>query len=401
MTRRTMTVLTALALAAPGARAQETLLPSTGWGVATAINLWHFTKAIPQSSGAVADVAEVALPFRLRANVGRWSVDLSGAAAYGAVHLAAGSSGDGEGEDRLVSIAGPTDVKLRLTGPLYGDALQLTAGINLPTGKVGLNADETGALQAVAAPALRMPIASFGAGPGLTLGFVKAFEGEDWAVAIGASAEQRTEYSPIALALTSGRAETKVTPGTAVHVTAGLDRRLGEGRWGLLAVGDVFSKDKVRLSGAGADESSDYTLGPQFTVSSQMELAAPGWRAAALNVAARVRSEFTDATGSKVSGSSGTYLEGSLGGVRGGPSGAGFIIGADARWHSGLTFTDALVGAAVTAAGLTLGVERAGSSTLTRFTVHGQYGSFDTGTLATTGFGVTIGMSVSARREAR
>jgi hypothetical protein len=87
--------------------------------------------------------------------------------------------------------------------------------------------------------------------------------------------------------------------------------------------------------------------------------------------------------------------------VRGGPSGAGFIIGADARWHSGLTFTDALVGAAVTAAGLTIGVERAGSATLTRFTLHGQYGSFDTGTLATTGFGVTIGMSVSARREAR
>ena len=114
-----------------------------------------------------------------------------------------------------------------------------------------------------------------------------------------------------------------------------------------------------------------------------------------------MRSEFTDATGAKVSGSSGTYLEGSLGGVRGGTSGAGFIIGADARWHSGLTFTDALVGAAVTAAGLTIGIERAGSSTLTQFTVRGQYGSFDTGTLATTGFGVTLGLSVSARREVR
>jgi hypothetical protein len=399
MTRRSLTIVTALVLCAAPARAQESLLPSTGWGVATALSAWHFSTAIPQAAGRVADVAEAAVPFRLRGNIGRWSVDLSGAAAVGAVHFTAGDTQNGE--DRAVSIAGPTDVKLRLTGPLFSDALQLTAGFNLPSGKVGLDADETSALQVIGAPALRMPIGAFGTGAGMTLGVVKAFEGEDWAVAFGASAEQRTEYSPIALALTSGRSETQVTPGTAVHVTAGLDRPLGEGRWSLLLVGDVFSKDKVRLADAANDGSTDYTLGPQFTLSSYMDLAAPGWRTAAFAVAARMRSEFSDAAGTKVSGSSGTYLEGSLGGVKGGTSGAGFIIGADARWHSGLTFTDALVGAAVTAAGLTIGVERAGTSTLTRFTLHGQYGTFDTGVTSTTGFGATIGMSVSARREAR
>lgn len=398
MTRHAMIVATMLACGAAATHAQESLLPSTGWGMGTALSGWHFSNAIPQASGAVANVVEVAVPFRMRANVGRWSVDLSGAGAFGAVHFAAGENGDGE--DRAVTIAGPTDVKLRLTGPLLSDALQLTAGLNLPVGKVGLNAEETSALQVLGAPALRMPVAAFGTGAGLTLGFVKAFEGENWALALGASAEQRTEYSPIALALSRGRSETKITPGTALHVTAGFDRSLGEGRWALLFVGDVFSTDQVRLSDAD-DGSSDYTLGPQFTLSSQMDLGAPGWRAAAFGVAARLRSEYSDATGAKISGSSGTYLEGSLGGVRGGPSGAGLIIGADARWHSGLTFTDALVGAAVTAAGMTIGVERAGTSTLTRFTVHGQYGSFDTGTLATTGFGVTIGLSVSARREAR
>ena len=398
MTRHTMIVAATLACAA-AAGAQETLLPSTGWGVGTALSGWHFSTAIPQASGAVANVLEVAVPFRVRGNVGRWSVDLSGAGAFGAVHFAAGE--DGDGENRVVTIAGPTDMKLRLTGPLLSDALQVTAGLNLPVGKVGLNAEETSALQVLGAPALRMPVAAFGAGAGMTLGVIRAFEGEDWAIAFGASAEQRTEYSPIALALSSGRSETKITPGTALHITAGLDRPLGEGRWAVLFVGDVFSKDKVRLAESVTDDANDYTLGPQFTLSSQMDLAAPGWRAAAFGMAARLRSEFTDASGGKVSGSSGTYLEGSLGGVRGGPSGAGFIIGADARWHSGLTFTDALVGAAVTAAGLTIGMERAGTSTLTRFTVHGQYGSFDTGTLATTGFGATIGLSVSARREAR
>ncbi|MDP1890122.1 MAG: hypothetical protein Q8K55_04455 [Gemmatimonadaceae bacterium] len=397
MTRHTMLAAATLACGA-AAGAQETLLPRAGWGVGTALSAWHFSTAIPQASGAVANVVEAAVPFRVLGNIGRWSVDLSGAGAVGAVHFAAGEEGDGD--DRAVTIAGPTDVKLRFTGPLLSDALQLTAGLNLPVGKVGLNAEETSALQVLGAPALRMPVAAFGTGAGMTLGIIRAFEGEDWAIAVGASAEQRTEYSPIALALSSGRSETKIAPGAALHITAGLDRALGEGRWALLLVGDVFSKDKVRLP-ESTDGSSDYTLGPQFTLSSQIDLAAPGWRAAAFGVAARLRSEFTDAAGAKVAGSSGTYLEGSLGGVRGGPSGSGFILGADARWHSGLTFTDALVGAAVTAAGLTIGVERAGTATLTRFTVHGQYGSFDTGTLATTGFGVTLGLSVSARREVR
>jgi hypothetical protein len=393
-------VIGVLALCAHPAFGQESLLPSTGWGTAIAVSGWHFTTPIPQAAGRVANVVETAIPFRLHGSVGRWTVDLSGAGAFGAVHFSASGDGDA-GEDRAVTIAGPTDVKLRLTGPLLSDALQLTAGFNLPTGKTGLDADETSALQVLGAPALRMPIGAFGTGAGMTLGVVRAFEGEDWAIALGASAEQRTEYSPIALALSTGRSETKVTPGTAIHVTAGLDRALGEGRWSLLFVGDVFTKDQVRLGDAGGDASNDYTLGPQFTLSSQMDFAASGWRAAGLNLAARMRSEFSDATGARVSGSSGTYLEGSVGGVRGGTSGLGFIIGADARWHSGLTFTDALVGAAVSAAGLSLGFERAGTSTLTRFTVHGQYGQFDSGVVATTGFGVTLGFSISSRREAR
>ena len=399
MTRR-LGVLIAVALAARGLSAQEALLPSTGWGVGGSISAWHFSTALPQSAGAVADVAEAALPFRMRGAVGRWSFDLSGTGAIGAVHLTSGS--DGNSSDKVVSIAGPTDVKLRITGPLLSDALQLTAGVNIPSGRTGLNADETTALQAVGAPALHMPVAAFGTGPGMTLGFVKAFDRNDWAFALGASVEQRSEYSPIALALTSGRSETKVTPGTAVHVTAGVDRPLGsEGRWSLLFVGDLFSKDKIALSGSPNDGSNDYTLGPQFTVSSSMDLAASGWRQASFNVAARMRSAFSDASGQTVSGSNGSYLEGSLGGVRGGATGSGLVIGIDGRWHSGLTFTDALVGAATTAGGLTIGYERAGERTATRFTVRGQFGTFDTGKASTSAMGLTIGLSVSARREAR
>ncbi len=388
--------------------AQESLLPSTGWGIGAGLEAWHFAKPIPQASGAVADVAEFAIPFRVRSVFGRWSFDLSGAAAIGAVHLTAAvppGSGSGQGEasdggDRLVSVYGPTDVKLRLTGPFAVEGVTVTAGVNIPTGKVGLNGDETSALQAVGAPALRMPIGAFGTGLGMTLGLIRTLQGDDWAFAFGGSLEQRNEYSPVALAIGSGKAETRVTPGTAIHVTAGLDRAAGDGRWSVLAVGDLFAKDKVAVPGS-TDGTNDYTLGPQLTVTSQLALAAAGWREASFNVGARYRSEYADASGTKVAGSSGTYVEASLGGVRGGALGSGFILAADGRWHSGLRFTDAMVGAAVTAAGLTLGYERAGDQTLARYTIHGQFGSFDTGTAKSTGFGVTLGISVAARREAR
>ena len=413
MTRRLAVSLSAAAflVAALRADAQEALLPSTGWGLAFGLSAWHFTTAMPQASGAVADVVEVAMPFRVRTVRGRWSFDVSGAGAFGAVHLTTstvglqpgqgGNSGGGS-NDRVVTIGGPTDVKLRLTGPVVGDNTLVTLGLNLPTGKVALSADETAALQAIGAPALRMPVGAFGAGAGATLGVIQVVQGDEWALAFGASGEQRTEYSPIALALTSGTVDTKVKPGTAVHGTVGYDRPLGEGRWSLLFVGDIYSKDVLSSSGGGLPASSSaYTLGPQFTVSSVMNFAASRWREASWGVAVRMRSEFSDASGAKVAGSSGTYLETSIGGVRGGSTGKGFVIGADARWHSGLTFTDALVGAASTSAGITMGVERARASTLTRWTLHGQYGTFDTGRTSTTGMGVTLGLSIAARREAQ
>ncbi len=403
MSMRRLFIAAALCTCATTARAQETLLPSMGWGVSATVAAWHFATPFPQSGGALADVAEVALPFRLKGALGSWSVDLSGAGAFGALHLTSNSTqGANNGDDdRLVTIAGPTDLKLRLSGPLFSDALLLTAGVNLPTGKVGLSSDETTVLQVLGAPALGMPIGAFGTGAGATLGLVRAFHGDDWAIAIGASGEQRTEYSPIALALTSGRSETKVTPGVAGHVTLGLDRTIGEGRLSMVLVGDMFSKDKVRVGAAATDSTSDYTLGPQLSAITRIDFGAEHWRESGISLAARRRTEFTDATGTTVTGSAGTYLEGALGGVLGGTEGAGLVIGADARWHSGLSFTDAMIGAAATSVGASLGFERAGSSSLTRFVVRGQYATFDTGAAKSSGLGVSIGLTVAARRDAR
>ena len=402
--KRLLVAFLVVAGAASRGLGQEALLPGTGWGTGIGVAAWGFSKAVAQSGGGLQGVTQVAVPFRLQVAFGRWTVDLSGAGAAGAALYKQAASQDSSGEEgddmRVVTLYGPTDLKLRFTGPVVGENLLLTVGINLPTGKVGLNSDETIALQALGAPALQMPVGAFGTGAGATVGAVRAFDGEDWAVALGASVEQRTEYSPLALLLEDGKAETRIAPGMATHVTLGLDRTLGENRLSALLAGDVFSRDRVQLvAPSGAEASKEFQLGPQLALMTRLDLAASAWRESAISFSARYRGEFKDSARAKTSGSSGTYFEGSIGGVRGGPEGRGFVVGLDGRWHSGLKFTDAMVGAAATSIGASLGWEKLGTTTATRFVFHAEYGSFDTGRVKATGYGVTLGMSVGARRE--
>jgi hypothetical protein len=114
-----------------------------------------------------------------------------------------------------------------------------------------------------------------------------------------------------------------------------------------------------------------------------------------------MRSEFTDAAGSKVTGSGGSYLEGSIGGVRGGPAERGLILGADARWHSGLEFTSALVGASVAAVGATVGVDWPFAQATIRVALRGQYGTLNTGSHSSSIMGLQLSGSIAARGGAR
>lgn len=406
LARGSVTIVAALAMsiAATAARAQDVLLPSTSWGFVPVISGWHFNTPI----NGVSDVAQVAVPFKVRFGLGgAWSMDITGAYATSAVHSAkgdsssSGSSGNSGGDDKSVLLlSGPTDLKLRVTGPIRGDALQMTFGLNLPTGTVRLSSDQTAVLEAVGAPALHMPVAMYGSGLGGTIGIVSAIERGDWAFAFGAAVEQRTEYTPIAIALSSGTSETQVTPGTALHLSVGADRVLGEGRMGLLVIGDLFTKDQISVgSGSASSGSTSYTLGPQLTALAKFDFASTSWRESGASVAVRYRSEYADATSTKVAGSSATYLEGSIGGVLGRAESMGLVLAADARWHSGMTFTNDLVGAAVTAAGVTIGIESGGGGF--RFALHPEYGSFSTGSASTTGFGGSIVFSFAARRGAQ
>ena len=411
MRRPTFAALATIALAAAPLGAQENLLPSTSWGFSPVVSGWHFATPIATPGGAVADVAQVAVPFQVRAVVGgRWTFDVTGAYATAAAHMndksgsggnggGNGGGGGGGGGGGVMTLSGPTDLKLRMSGPVIGDGVVVTAGVNIPTGTSRLNSDQTTVLQAVGAPALHMAVPAYGVGAGGTLGFITAVERAGWAFAFGASVEKRTEYTPIALALSDGSSETKLTPGIAEHVTLGADGVVGSSRLSLLLLGDGYAADKISVLTSGTSSgATQYQLGPQVGAIARLDFGGGAWSEGALTVSARRRTEFKDATGTAVAGSAASYLEGSLGGVLGGAGHAGLVIGVDGRWHSGMPFTTQLVGAAVTAVGGTLGVEFPAG---VRFLVHPQYGSFDTGATKTTGLGATIALSIFAKREAQ
>ncbi|HEY9225157.1 MAG TPA: hypothetical protein VIP11_00835 [Gemmatimonadaceae bacterium] len=398
MTIRTSTRVLAVAamVVATPAFAQESLLPTTSWGFAPMASAWHFSTPLAQGAGAITDVMQFALPLRARTVIGeRWTFDVTGAAATSSMKVGAGDS------SRTLTLAGNTDVKLRVSRAFRDDRLLLTAGFNLPVGTTGLDGDQTSVLQMVGAPALGMPVGALGVGPGLTLGAAQAFETGSWSIAFGGSVERRTEYTPISLALVGGNSLTKIAPGTAAHVTFGADRPVGQNRLALLLVADAYTKDQVTVtSGSDAPATTAYTLGPQVSALARYDVAATGWREAGSTLSLRYRSAFTDAAGTKVSGSDAAYVEGSIMGVRGGATGVGLVLGADARYHGGMSFTDALVGAAVRSAGATIGVELPSARFMSRIAARGQFGQFNTGTTSSNGMGVSLIFAIAARRAA-
>lgn len=377
------------------ASAQVNLLPSTAWGFAPIVSGWHFTSPLETPAGKVQNVAQAAAPFQVRVGVGAWTFDVTGAYAVGAVHTASARSGDDEGDD-VVLLSGPTDAKIRMSGPLAGERLLLIAGVNLPTGTTRLNTDQLNVLQTVSAPGLAMPVPAYGTGTGGTLGLIDVVETAGWTLAFGGSLEKRTEYTPIALAVsTGGGSDTRLTPGIATHLTLGADRLVGSSRLNVLVLADMYGTDKVAFGGSDAESATtQYRLGPQIAALTRLDFSGDKWSEGALTLSVRRRSPFTDASGASVPGSGGNYIDGSLGGVLGGADRTGLLVGVDGRWHSGLPFTTALVGAAATVGGATLGVE----TRHFRLALRGQYGTFDTGVSHTTGYGGALSLSFYAGR---
>jgi hypothetical protein len=375
------------------AYAQESLLPATSWATAPSFTSWRFATPLSQSVGAVKSITELSVPIGARAQLGRFTFDFRAAAAMSGATLEAA-----DGSTRKITLNGVTDVRVRMSVPVVGEGLVLTAALNAPTGTTGLDADQTAVQQLIGAPGLALPVTSYGVGFGGTLGFVGARQFGPWALAVGGSLEERAEYTPIELALTGGASLTKIKPGVAGHVTIGADRPVGAGRVSLLLIADVFTLDDVTTGTAdGGVDGTSYKLGPQLSAIARVEMGIPGWRESSVGVSFRHRSAFADAGGATVAGSEANYVDGGFVGVHGGAQGRGLLLGVDARWQSGMSVTDALVAASMAAGGLTVGMEWPMSRTTARLAARVQVGTFDTGAARSSANALSLSLSLSSR----
>jgi len=299
---------------------------------------------------------------------------------------------------RTASLAGLSDVRIRASGRLVGDALLVTAGINAPTGQTQLDGEQLTAARVLAAPALGLGTPPVGAGASGTLGVLVARAVGQWAMAGGISYEMHDSYTPIG-ALIVGAPTTDYRPGSVVHASAGADGLVGRHRLSLSVAADVFGTDRLRAGIAGSTPGTvaRVQLGPVLSTDAQLFLAAPRVREAVLWVSNRWRASFAR-DGATVSGSSGDYVDGGFRTSVPLSRWTDLLLAADGRWQSGLAFDDALITAGTTSGGITVGVpHRTGNLTIQPF-ARAQIGRVRTSdAVASAMTGGTVGLTILSR----
>lgn len=374
-------------LAAQGLKLGTEIVVSPAW------QTWSFAKAVPLDSLTIKGASQLSLPFSVALPLHtRWTASISGAVAS--------SSLDAEGENGPVtrSFTGLSDIRVRANGRLIGDAVQLTVGVNLPTGAVKLSAEQNDVLRVVAAPALNAQVPIAGSGFGGTVGIVLARPIGGWAWALGAAIEKRGSYAPLDAQIAGLDSRTELEPGGAAHISIGTDGLLGRHRLSAGFVTDFFGTDQVRLvSGETAVHNEKYKLGPTMSAALQLVVDNERVRNLTLRLNERFRNGFKDGSGNQVEGSSGNYLELGATGLVGPAGGRSLLLGADVRHHSGLAVDKGLIGASLSAVGVTAGLSLPTTTLEFRPALHLSGGSLKTSRVSTSMTTVSIGMTVIAR----
>ena len=350
-------------LSATAVPAQERLVGARSGGIGASLDLVSFGDGARQyafgglDSVRVLRVSQLTVPVAASSSLGAgWRLDVTALHSQGRVTYkdAAG------GARHAVALGGMSDVRLRATGRLVGDALTVTLGSNIPTGRTDLDGSRFSALRVLAAPALALGSTPVGTGPSGTVGVVLARQAGPWSLAGGASYEHRGTYQPIA-ALVAGAPSADYRPGGVARASFGAERLVGQGRLSLALATDVFAQDRLRgiaegsSPGAAPSTLATVRLGPVLTADAQWQLGTTRWRDVVLYGSYLWRAAYAR-DGITATGSSGRYVEG---GVRGGyplrPR-TDLVVAASGRWHSGLEADGALTTAGVRAADVTMGL---------------------------------------------
>ena len=175
-----------------------------------------------------------------------------------------------EGASRS-TIAGLTDTQVRASWTLGSDAVVLTAGMNLPTGRSTVTEDEIVAAGLIGNDFLALPISNMGTGFGGTGGIAAARPFGAWNVGIGGSLRYSARYEPFEI----GGQRAQYEPGNEYRLRAGADRPLLGGRVSLGATLSMFGDD--------AAGGTTYSTGNRYVVQGAW---AGAWRDVDLSVAA-------------------------------------------------------------------------------------------------------------------
>lgn len=186
------------------------------------------------ANGVSKDISQVVAPLALIVPIGdRFSVDVATAYARSQVKL------DGS---RASTISGLTDTQLRASYSFGEDAVILTAGVNLPTGKSTADSAQFAAAENIANDFLLFPIGTMGSGLATTGGIAVARPFGDWNVGLGASFRHSSDFAPYQY---SDGQKAHYQPGDEYRARLGVDRSFGASRATLGATWSSFGDDRA------------------------------------------------------------------------------------------------------------------------------------------------------------
>jgi hypothetical protein len=365
---------------------------------------WSVSDGIaqPTSSGdqevVIDHASQFSVPLSARVPVGEnWTIDLFSAYSTGRVVL---TGTDPELSISEYRLSGITDTRLRATGRLT-PTVSLTLGLNIPTGKTSLDAEEFSAFRVLAAPPLSFQIARLGNGFSGTAGVVLSRQlAEAWAGALGISYEMRGSYDPGVLI--AALSSPDYSPGDALRISLGLDGLLGENGMTFGLSADFYpNQDRITSPTLGSDFLTTQ-LGPVLTADWQFRLARGGFRELTLYAVDRYRTNYH--VGSSVTGddpveqSSGNYFDAGVRSVISAGTSTGVLAMANFRHQTGLEADNTIATAGIVSGALTLGVVRdIGRAYSVQPFVRGQVGRISSAGQASTGVSYAAGMTLGLR----
>lgn len=354
--------------------AQQPLLGTGGLSVSPTGQLVQFTTPVVQDSLLIRSIQQAVVPLVFQAMLpARWNLEVAG--GYTVARLGTGpASAPGQ-----LELAGPTDTRLRLYGPVVRDFLQVNVAINAPTGLVQLDAEQFAVMRVVAAPALGMPAPVLGGGLGGTVGLAAARKLGEWALGAGFSQEIRTRFTPVEAALVGTVSNARLTPASVTRSSAVASRIMGRHQFSVVAGLDSYGSDLVEATIANRTESIRYRLGATRSVAAQWHASNLLVRSVDVTGSLRQRGAFRDGKGQPAVGSDGMFADANVRLAMGSPRRTGLELTGHMRSQSGLDIDPTVATAGVLSMGGGAALRLPVGGVIWRIAAQAERGTLNTG----------------------